>query len=304
MLSILVALLPVFLLILLGTILAKAGFPGQGFWPLVDRFSYFVLFPALLVKELASADLGRFDPLPMVAGMSLGLYAQVALLMTLRARLPLDGPTFTSFFQGSLRFNTFTGLAAAQALHGGPGVALFAVAVAAMVPQINVFCVGVLARYAYGKGAGWRNQARLIATNPMILACLVGIALNLSEIRLPPVAGPVIDALGRAALAFGLMAVGAALDLRAARQGSAVIAGICTLKLLVFPLLMWCAATLLGIEGLTRAIMVLWAAMPISPASYILARQLGGNAQLMAAAISATTLAAAFSVAPVLAILG
>lgn len=304
MLSILFALLPVFLLILLGTALRRTGFPGDDFWPLIDRFSYYILFPALLVKELATADLGRFDPLPMVAGMTLGLYAHVALVMALRNRLRLDGPTFTSLFQGAVRFNTFTGLAAAQALHGGPGVALFAVAVAVMVPQINVLCVGVLARYAYGKGAGWRNQARLIATNPMILACLIGIALNLSEIRLPPIAGPVVDALGRAALALGLMTVGAALDLRAARRGSAVILGICALKLLIFPALMWTAATALGVDGLTRAIMVLWAAMPISPASYILARQLGGNAELMAAAISATTIAAAFTIAPVLAILG
>ena len=40
---------------------------------------------------------------------------------------------------------------------------------------------------------------------------------------------------------------------------------------------------------------VLWAALPTSAASYILARQLGGDAPLMAAGITATTVVAAFT---------
>jgi len=49
---------------------------------------------------------------------------------------------------------------------------------------------------------------------------------------------------------------------------------------------------LAGIEGLTATVLVMYAAVPGSPSSYVLARQMGGDAELMAGIITATTLAA------------
>jgi len=54
----LAALLPIFLLIALGWIVQLIRFPGEGFWPLAERFMYFFLFPALLLKESAAASIG------------------------------------------------------------------------------------------------------------------------------------------------------------------------------------------------------------------------------------------------------
>ena len=57
--AILAALFPVFLLIAAGWILKRLRFPGGEFWPLAERFMYYFLFPALLLKETASARIGR-----------------------------------------------------------------------------------------------------------------------------------------------------------------------------------------------------------------------------------------------------
>ena len=51
------ALGPIFALILLGLSLRWFGFPGDGFWPAAERFTYFILFPALLVHRLALSQL-------------------------------------------------------------------------------------------------------------------------------------------------------------------------------------------------------------------------------------------------------
>ena len=51
------ALLPVFILIMLGHVFRRIDFPGGDFWPQAERFTYYVLFPAMLVFKLGQARL-------------------------------------------------------------------------------------------------------------------------------------------------------------------------------------------------------------------------------------------------------
>src|SRR3546814_2238944 len=104
----------------------------------------------------------------------------------------VDGPAFTSVFQGAVRFNTFVGLGAVTALEGGTGVTLFAVAIALAIPTLNVMCVLTLARYGdHGQGTTLKAQLLFLAKNPLIIACLLGIALNFSGIPIPAGIEPV-----------------------------------------------------------------------------------------------------------------
>lgn len=145
------ALVPVFLLIGLGFGLKRVGFPGEAFWPALDRLAYFILLPALLVATLAGAELGGYDPLPLAATLACATLAMAAIMLALRPALPADGPAFTSMFQGALRFNSYVGIAAAFLLFGSPGAALMAVAVAVQVPLLNTLSVLILIRYAGGR---------------------------------------------------------------------------------------------------------------------------------------------------------
>ena len=53
------ALGPLFLLILLGAVLGYWRWPSDTFWPQMERMIYFVLFPAMLVGTLATADVSQ-----------------------------------------------------------------------------------------------------------------------------------------------------------------------------------------------------------------------------------------------------
>ena len=55
MTAILAALAPVAAVIVLGWLLRRAGFPGDGLWAPAARLTYFVLLPALLIRSLATA---------------------------------------------------------------------------------------------------------------------------------------------------------------------------------------------------------------------------------------------------------
>ncbi|RDD62755.1 AEC family transporter [Ferruginivarius sediminum] len=304
MLQIIAAILPVFLLIFLGVWLRARGFPGDGFWGPAERLTYFVLFPVLIVTTLAKADLAGLSVLPMAAGIVTTLVTMTVLLVALRHYLGVDGPGFTSLVQGAIRMNTYICLAIAAALWGHAGVSVAAIVVAVMVPTVNVLSVTVLARFGtQGQPSPGRVLKQLV-TNPLIVAAVGGVLLNVSGLRLPPVIGPMLEILGRAALPLGLLAVGAALDFRAARANARLIAQNTLTKLALTPAIAAVILWAFGVEGLTASVALLFLASPTATSSYILARQLGGDAVLMAGILTAQTGAAMITLPVVLTLAG
>jgi hypothetical protein len=274
------ALGPIFALILLGLGLRRLGFPGDGFWPAAERFTYFVLFPALLVYRLALARLGEYAVGPVAAVIVLLLLGMTALVYAVRPWLRVDGPAFTSVYQGVIRFNTYVGLAVVLAVFHTEGGTVAALVMAIMIPLINVLCVLVLNVHA-GGSATVGGVLRGLLTNPLILACLFGIGLNVTGIGLPWGSAAVLEILARAALPLGLLAVGAGLRVDAlARPG--LLVGTGTLKLLAAPAMAWMLCELVRPGRLETAVLVTFAALPSASTAYILARQLGGDAPLIA----------------------
>jgi hypothetical protein len=61
-------------------------------------------------------------------------------------------------------------------------------------------------------------------------------------------------------------------------------------KLIIAPAVMWSAATLCGASPLTAAVAAGVGSTPTAAAGYTLSREMGGDSQLMAAIITATTI--------------
>jgi predicted permease len=276
------ALVPIFIVILSGYAFRMVRFPGDDFWSYAERITYFVLFPALLLQKTATASLDLEAFMPMVAALYAAILAMAGLVFLLRPWRAYGLKAFTSFFQGSIRFNTYVGLSAALALFGNEGLTLAAVTIAVLIPFINVLCVTVLVACDDSPGRNWRTVLVGIGRNPMILSCLAGLALNVSGIGLHSLISDTLSLFGRASLPLGLLVLGAGLDIGAVRADRNVIAFNCVLKLLALPAFMWAASQVMAISPIATAIAVLFAALPGAPTSYILARQHGGDSRLMA----------------------
>lgn len=292
--GILTALWPVFALLMLGYLARRFDFPGAAFWPPAERATYYVLFPALLVDRLSQAQLQGEESLQLVVAVLMMLVAASALVLLLRPLLRLPNPAFTSLYQGGLRFNTYVALAASAALVPGPGVALAAVITAVMIPTLNLFCVLAFAWFGERRPNFWQ-VGRTLAKNPLILACLLGIGLNLTGVGLPSTVAPVLELLSRMSLPLGLLAVGAALDLTALRAGGRALLAAASVKLVLMPLLATGVASVIGLSETAAWVLLIFASVPTATASYILARQMGGDARLMAAIITAQTLVSMLS---------
>lgn len=286
------ALGPLFLLILLGAAIGYGRWPNATFWPQMERLIYFVLFPAMLVSTLATADVSQV-PVGRLALVLLGAMGLFGLgLWHFRAWLGLSPAAFTSVFQGAVRFNTYVGVAGAAALHGSLGATTAAVAVAIMVPVVNVMCVASFVAAGTLGRASMGQSAIALAKNPLILACLAGIALNLTGIGLPGWSQDTVELLGRAALPLGLVAVGVALRPSALLRFDRGVMATNSVKLLLMPAFVLLLAWALGLDAVSRDVALLFAALPTATSAYILARQLGGDAEMMAAIITGQTLLA------------
>lgn len=305
MTEIISALGPVFLTIALGAVLKRIGLPGDHFWPLAERITYYILFPALLITATAGGGFAAEAAIPMAASLTGTILLLALALLAARPALPFSGPGFSSVFQGGLRYNTFVAMAAVGALYGDEGLALAGIAVAAMVPLLNLLSVAVVAWFGDGNGAvGMRAIVKLVVTNPLIVACAIGIFLGASGLRLPEVAGDTLTILGRASLPLALLAVGAALDPTALRRAGSGMIAASAVKLAAMPALAALLFLPFDAPATARAVAILFAACPSATSGYILARQLGGDAEMLAATITVSTVAAALTMPLALALLG
>lgn len=273
----------------------RRGFLDAAFWPQAERLSYFVLLPSLFFHGLVTADIGALP----VGGLALTLVTAIvivaALTLALRPAMGLDGPAFTSVFQGSIRFNNYVGVTLAVGLFGESGIALAAICNAVIVPTVNILCVLVFARHGHAR-LGLRGVVRQVATNPLVLASFAGIAAKSAGFEMPPGIGPALRSLGAASLPLGLLCVGAALEFGGARRWLGPVAIASALKFGAMPVATLAAAMLPGLSGEALVTALVFQTLPTASSSYILARQLGGDAPLMAGITAAQTVLAVVAI--------
>jgi len=284
------ALLPVMLAIGLGYVLRLVNFISRDGWSAVEKLVYYLLFPALLLQAIAGKNLNHFEwqSLLQLLGIALGL-ASLVLFLWFKLFANWSGATFTSVYQGGIRFNTFIMLSVAWSYYGESGLQMGSVIAGFMIFFINILCVLVFLIWGEHGKRGWKKLFVELFTNPLIVACLIGLFINVSDQLLPVVLDELLLMLGKAALPLGLLAVGAALDLKIMHQHAGTILPATMVQFGLKPLTVFYAAQWLGLSSLMSAVLLIAFTTPTSPSSYILARQLGGDSTAMASIVSFQT---------------
>lgn len=306
MLPVLTALLPVFLAIVAGFLLRLSLMPEEAHWVGLERLAYYVLFPALLVESLSTANLREVPAFGVGTALFAAIIIMSLLLVVFRPvitrRFSIGGPAFTSVFQGATRWNSVVAIAVAASLYGEIGVALCSVALIAMIPVLNVINIAILARHASSQRLNARGMAYAIFTNPMIWSCGVGIALCLLQLPIPAAAHGFLRMLGQAALAIGLLVVGSGLRLEELYRPRLVTLMTTVLKLALMPALAVTIGLVIGLSGTSLAVVMACAAVPSASNAYILARQMGGDAPLIAEILTLQTIVAVVTMPVLLAL--
>jgi len=279
------ALFPDFALILLGYALRRWMTLGDHFWAGLEKLVYFVLFPALLFNAITKTPLS-FAAVPLIGTGAAAMAGAMLLALLARPLFPISPLSFASQFQCAFRYNTYIGLAVAAKLHGAAGIAAMGLLAGGMVPFANIAAVWMLARH--GSTSVWRELAR----NPLFLATLAALLWNLGGLGVPAPVGHFLGRLAEAAIALGLLAVGAALKLRGTlgADGRGAAAYFLAVKLLAMPAIALGVARLVGLSGIHFDVALVFAALPTASSAYILAQRMGGDGARVAWLISASTL--------------
>jgi len=297
------ALAPIMALIVIGYSLKRSRFLPEEAWSGMEKLTYFILFPALLIRTLGHQTLvGTPWPSMLVVVTGTLVTASLVLLLFRRGLTSVSGATFTSIFQGGVRFNTYIALAVVQGMFGSEGLALGSTAAGFMIVLINVFCISAFVVWGTARFKGLASFVREVVGNPLIIGCAIGWFLSLSGFGLPGVTEDILEIIGRAALPFGLLAVGAALKPEVIRGHLKPIAISSAVQFGLKPLIAALLISITGLTGIAAGALIVAFMTPTAPSAYILARQLGGDTETMASIITFQTLLA-FGVMPLVALL-
>ena len=271
-----------------GFAMVRTQWLARSFWEGAEKLVYFVFFPALLFAAISRSNLAlgqtafvvQIAIITMLAGSALGLLTRF---------IPgMNRTDWASGVQCAFRFNTYIAFAVASRAAGSEGLALMAVTIGFTVPLANLLAVSFLAN-TFHPGRLFKELSR----NPLIIGTVAGLVANIFSLNPPEIVYNLLDRASSAALALGLLCVGAGLSFAGIQNTTRRIqaASITAIKLLVLPALAWGLCIWFGVTGMQRELAVLFAAMPTATSAYILAARMGGNGPLTAGLVSLSTLA-------------
>lgn len=283
-------LLPDFLLIVLGWGLSRYSQFKRPAWEVLEKIVYWVLFPCMLINSTSRAVIDWSQNTEML--LLLGGCMAFAAFLGIAAKwfLHSDAIKIASGIQTTFRFNTYLAFAAASRLSGDDGTAIMAITVACLVPLANIMAVFSLARHSES------HILSELARNPLIIATLTGLLMNVAGIHLPDVINLTISRLGNASIPLGLMTVGAGLVWLGSKRDSALVGYWTIIKLVILPACVFYLGLLIALPKPQLQNALLFASMPTATTCYVLANRMGGNGAIVSVAISVMTLLAAITV--------
>lgn len=296
------AIAPVFVLVILGNLLRRAGIVEESFWKHGARLGYWVLIPALLFYKLSTAeiDIGLMVPFAITLCGAFFIVGAIVLVITRWLRTP--APARGSALQGAVRHNSFMALALAENLYGTEGLSLAALAsaVLAMVTNLSIVPALLMMKEDRGERSMLKQALRDLVQNPFILSITAGLAVNFLVPGRIPILHDTTAMLGAVALPLMLLCVGAGLKVRGLRAGIAPLGLSVFGRFVLFPFFVLLMPFGLGFQEMM--ILLLFAAVPTAPSSVALASETGGDVPVMNAIITIQTAMAFFTIPLTLAI--
>lgn len=292
---------PLVLLIALGAGLAHIRFLGRDFMNDLNKLAFWIALPALLFTSATHAT----EPGSQL-WLLFGVLLAGTLLITgiawgasrlLRMQPKVGGTFMQSAFRGNLFYIAIPVLTYSEL--GGKAMATAVVVMVLLMAFYNILAVIVLHSGSM-HGSDWKKVARTIATNPLMIAGLLGLIVPFLGITLPTAVDRALDALGDAAVPIALLCIGGALAITSLQGRRSWIVAAAVLKIAVLPLIVYGLSRLVGLGLAEQRIALVLACCPTAAASFVMAKQMGGDEALASGSIALSTMLSGASLAAAL----
>ncbi|MFZ0131202.1 MAG: AEC family transporter [Desulfobacterales bacterium] len=296
--QILGTIIPIFVIIALGWFARRKAVMPPEFLEPANHLVYHLAIPAMIFRAVSGSSLKtQFDPavvaITLFAALTVFAAAWAAgrLLRLLRSRRG-------TFIQNSIHGNLgYIGLAVAFYYLGNEGFVRAGIIAGFLIILQNFLAVSVLQLYSNSltpRHGHWTVFWK-VAGNPIILAALLGIIFSLFAIPLPLIVDRSLKILSDLALPMALLIIGASLSFNLMRRNLAPVLVTTGLKLVLLPAVGLIAYRLAGVQAVDYLPGLILLASPTATVTYVMAREMRGDAEFAVAAISASTLLSALT---------
>ena len=291
--SILVAVnvvLPMAMMMGVGVIMRLTKVTDRDTMKKVDKIIFKVLMSVLMFYNIYNTDLSNLISAGFIAYGVGGLLVLFGIALFVVPRFVKPAATAASFGQAIVRANYILfGVAVAQNLYGEGNVGILMLMGAIAVPMFNILSTVIL-EYGRTDKTNPMNMVKSVLTNPNVIAAALGVAVNLSGLKLPEMVLDVISDVGGLASPLSFLSLGVSLDIAAVKRNGKILGAGLLLRLVVIPAVMLAGAYFLGFQGQQMcALMVLFAA-PVAVSSYPMAVALDADGELAGQLVAFSTL--------------
>lgn len=291
---------PLFLIMLLGYLLRRKGFLTDAFIANANKLLFNVTIPVLLFHDLSSVDVrvdfdGRY-----LLFCFLSTLASIAVVWVLARLFIRRRELIGEFVQGCFRSSAaILGAAFIQNIYGDSSMS--GLMILGAVPLYNIFSVIILILEA-PQGAqksslsdSVRQSLKGIATNPIILGILAGLLASLVRLPIPQMIDKGLSSLASLTTPLALIVIGAGFKDKEALGHIRLSVVASAVKLLVLPAVFLPLAVMMGFADQKLVGLIVMLGSITTPASYIMAKNMGHDGSLTASICVITTFFSAFS---------
>ncbi len=293
--TILNAIAPIFILIVLGGLLIRLRVIDRHFVDVSSRLVFQVTLPILMFLGTAKTrfDTG-FDPLPVYYAASATIIC-FTLTWAIAWFFIRKGEDLGPFVQGAFRSNfVIIGLAVIINLYGETGLAASSVITAVIIPLYNILAVICLA-ICTGHAVNISTLVLSILKNPLILSVLLGLPFGLFEWHIPELLQHTGTYVADITMPLAVMGIGATLNISALYNTSSLALIASLIRTVLAPLIFTYGAWLMGVRNMNLVILFIVFASPTALASFIMAKGMRANADLAANIVLLSTLFSPFT---------
>lgn len=283
---------PIFFIVFMGFLLKRIRLIDESFVATASKLVFVVTLPILVFMSIARMDFHAvFNP-AQLGYVALTTLLSFALIWWLAARWIKAPEDLGVFVQGAFRSNYgIIGLAVSFNLFGQSGLAQASLLLALVIPLYNVLAILALTLPMQQQRALSASGIVLeMLKNPLIIAVFLALPFSYFGFQLPEVLEKTGRYFANLTLPLALLTIGATLNLKSLQHTSAQAFWATATKLVLLPVILTLGAALLGFSGQDLVILFVLFGCPTAAASFVMAKAMGGNAQLAANIILTTTL--------------
>ncbi len=312
MITIFNILFPIISIILLGYIIGRTGNFREDFFPGVNRLVYrYGLAPMLFIKT-ATMSIDLSNTFRSIG--SILILVIVLLLVSWFFGLVFSMPARMkgAFIHCTIRGNyAYIGLPVVfyAFSHTKYAESSTEIAILIFTPAIilhNVLAILVMIYYREEKNqSGYIFIFRSLIKDPLIVACVLGLIVNLAHITIPTAIARTGTSLGKMALPLALIGIGATIDPKLLRGALFPPFLASFLKTVLAPAIMYGLLLVFGISinEIYGQILMLLSACSVGVSTYIITEQYGGDTKLAGSAVFISAVMSIFSLSAILLII-